>query len=352
MNTKWICFSILCLSALLHADEDNKPEQSSHAVQPYEPPAPVPPSNSPAAVAPAQSGPTPWLTGPLIAPVGSVVPYGDFLIESYVYCTTNTGTYNKHWNSVSAPRNFFSLNPQFLCFFGLTPWMDINIVPQFFYNTTSNQNSVNFGDLPIALDFQLLDPAATPYFPGIKFIVRETFPTGPFQRLNPGKLLTDQTGAGTFATTFDLVLYKVYHLSGNHFLSTTYSAAYTVNTPVHVHGFNTYGGGYGTNGRALPGNSFQGIISFEFTFNQNWVFAIDNVYTHTDETQFFGTVGTTSTGAAASVGSPSSEQISFAPAIEYNFSSHFGIEAGCWFTAWGRNSTEFRSGVINFAYTY
>jgi hypothetical protein len=80
-------------------------------------------------------------------------------------------------------------------------------------------------------------------------------------------------------------------LYDHHWLSTTFSAQYTVNTPVNVHGFNTYGGGFGTNGKALPGNSFQGIASFELTLNKNWVLALDNVYTHTDETQFFGIPG-------------------------------------------------------------
>lgn len=327
---KYNLIPLLTLTTFLIADGE----------QPYAPPEPpVPP-------------PTPWLTGPLIAPVGQVVPYGEFEIESYTYFTTNTGTYNKDWNSVSAKHNFFSLNQQVVCFFGLTSWMDINIVPQFFYNHTAGQNAVIFGDLQAAFDFQFLDPAATPYFPGIKFIVRETFPTGPFQRLNHNKLLTDQSGAGTFATTFDLVLYKVYHLWDHHFLSTTYSAAYTVNNPVHVHGFNTYGGGFGTQGRVLPGNILQAIVSFEFTLSQNWVFAIDNVYTHTNATHFYGVLGTTAEGVSASVGGPSSEQFSFAPAIEYNFSANLGIAAGCWFTAWGRNSTEFRSGVVNIDYTY
>ena len=166
---------------------------------------------------PLLNPPTPWLTGPLIAPSGTAIPYGHFEIEPYLYFTTNTGTYNSHWKSVSAEQNFFSFNPQFFFYFGLTPWMDINIIPQFFYNTTANQNSVNFGDLIVALDFQLLDPAYTPYFPGIKFTIRETFPTGPYQKLNPKKLLTDQTGAGTFGTNFNLVFYEVYHLGGHHF---------------------------------------------------------------------------------------------------------------------------------------
>lgn len=344
---KWKYYGLLGIflsSSFLYAADKKKPVKES-SVQPYMPPQP---QSQPSAA----SGPSPWLTGPLIAPIGAVVPYGDFEFETYVYCTTNTGTYNSHWDSVSAPRNFFSLNPQIQCFFGLTSWCDILIFPQFAYNTTSNQNSVHFSDLPVGFDFQLLDPAATPYFPGIKFTIKETFPTGKFQRLNPKKLLTDQTGSGAFATTFNLVLYKVYHLFDFNWLSTTYSAAYTMNSPVNVHGFNTYGGGFGTKGKVTPGNSFQGIVSFEFTLSQNWVLALDNVYVHTDATQFYGTPGTTSSGAVASVGGPSSEQISFAPAIEYNFSSHFGIIAGCWFFAWGRNSTEFRSGVINFDYTF
>lgn len=301
---------------------------------------------------PATTSVEPWLTGPLIAPIGTVVPYGDFIVRSYVFFTTSTGSYDKNWHTVSSSENFYTLNAQFQCFFGLTPWCDLNIIPQFFYNTTSNQHYFNSGDLTVGLDFQLMEADFTPYFPGIKFAVREVFPIGNFQRFSPRRLLTDQTGAGTFATQFDLVLYKVFHLYGLHWLSTTFSAQYTVNTPVNVHGFNSYGGGFGAKGKALPGNSFQGIVSFELTLNQNWVLALDNVYTQTNSTQFFGIPGIDFNGTFAGSGKPSSSNLSFAPAIEYNFSRNFGIIAGCWFSALGRNSTEFRSGVVNLEYTY
>lgn len=294
----------------------------------------------------------PWLTGPLIAPEGTAVPYGDFMIQSYVYCTVNTGAYDKNWHAISAENKFYSFNTQFLCYFGLTPWCDINIIPQFFYNTTSNRHYFSSGDLTIGLDFQLMAPDLTPYVPGIKLAIREVFPTGNFQFFHVRKWLTDQTGAGTFATQFNLVFYKIFHLYDLHWLSATVSAQYTVNTPVNVHGFNTYGGGFGTNGKALPGNSFQGIVSFEYTLNSNWVLALDHVYTHTDATEFFGMPGIALTGTVAAVGKRSSAQLSFAPAIEYNFSGHFGIIGGCWFSATGRNSAEFRSGVVNFNYVY
>jgi len=294
----------------------------------------------------------PLLTGPLIAPLGIAVPYGDFVIRSYLYCTADTGIYDGHWHSISANENFYSFNNQYQCFFGLTPWCDINITPQFFLNTTSNQYSLYPGDLTVGLDFQLMAADLTPYFPGIKFAVREVFPIGNFQQFSPRKRFTDQTGNGTFATQLDLVLYKIFPLQGPHWLSLTCSAQYTINTPVHVLGFNSYGGGFGTTGQVIPGNSFQGIVSFEATLSKHWALSLDNVYVHKNTSPFFGTPGITLDGTLAQVGSKSSDQFSLAPAIEYNFNHHFGIIAGCWFSALGRNSAEFRGGVVNFEYVY
>src|SRR5690606_31876422 len=87
-----------------------------------------------------------------------------------------TADYNENWQIVSR-EHFLSINPQLFCYFGLTPWCDINIVPQFFYQHTEDENSVQFGDLMVGLDFQLLPIDFTTYFPGIKFAIREVFPT-------------------------------------------------------------------------------------------------------------------------------------------------------------------------------
>ena len=293
-----------------------------------------------------------WFTGPLIAPYGTIVPLGSFKVRSYLYYMTNTGFYDKNWDSKSRGNNFYSLIAQFQCFLGLTPWCDLNIIPEVICSSTSGQYYCNSGDLKVGIDFQLMQENYTPYFPGIKFSVREIFPTGNFQRFSPRKENTDKTGEGTFRTELELILYKVFHLYGPHFLSLTASAGYTVNTAVNVHGFNAYGGGFGTCGKVLPGDQFQGILSFEITLNHNWALALDTVYKQQTRSQFFGTPGIYFNGKFAKVAPPSSEQVSFAPAIEYNFSKNFGIIAGCWFSATGRNSEEFRSGIINLQYTY
>lgn len=324
VEMRWLC-AILSLNLLLFAENGVD-----------KPPEPVP---------------FPFI-GSLLAPLSTVVPYGHFAILPYSYFTTYTGAFNSQWEKVERDHKFFTINPQLFLFFGITPWADINITPQFFTNRTWHEGSVQFGDLPVGLDFQMLSPTATPYFPGIKFRVQETFPTGKFDDLDPKKLLTDVGGAGTFATAFSLVFYKVFALPRCHWLSMNLSATYTANLPVDVHGFNVYGGGFGTKGKVLPGNIFQAIASFELSLSDHWAFAIDNVYTHIDNTTFCGDLGFDKIGAVAIVGLPSSEQISFAPAIEYAFNANFGIEAGYWFTAWGRNSNTFGSAAIELSYTY
>lgn len=294
---------------------------------------------------------SPWLTGSLIAPVGAVVPKGHFEIEPYLYFTTDTALYDKHWHAHSTP-NFYSISPQIYTLVGITEWMDIQVVPQMITNICQNQSSTYFADLPIGFDFQLFGTDASKWFPGIKLTLTEIFPTGKYQKMSPSKKRTDQSGQGSFATLIDVVFYKVYHIVRDHFLSTTLSFSNTFYAPVHVKGFNVYGGGYGTSGKAFPGRSFLGIFSFEYTLTQNWVFALDNVYTHVNRTRFSGKKGHTKSGTEASVGGPSSEQLSFAPAIEYNFNSNIGLIAGVWFTALGRNSTEFQSGIIALDFSY
>lgn len=308
----------------------------------------------PAALSPSSSQLTnaPWLTGPLIAPPGTVIQGGHFEIESYLYVIVNTGSYTKHWHVKKLPHHFVSINPQIFCLFGVTKWMDLQIIPQLFYNITQGKSSVHFGDLPVGVDFQLYSADAKGWFPGIKLTLRETFPIGKYQKLKPWRKGTDLSGQGSFQSTAALEFYKVYSLKRNHFLSTTLYFSYTYLAPVHVKGFNSYGGGYHTDGTVRPGGVLQGIISFEYTLSQNWAFSIDNVYIHTNNDHFSGHRGVVDSGNIAKVGSPSSEQISFAPGIEYNFSSGFGINAGAWVSAWGRNSPEFRSFVINFDYNY
>jgi len=300
----------------------------------------------------SNSSTLPWFTSPLIAPIGEVIPIGHYVIQPFFEFNSITGFYDKHWHNHSIP-NFFNHTTFVEIIVGLTKWMDVQINPALLYNHTQNQASWHFGDFPLTFDFQLLPVDKFKYFPGIMLGLTESFPTGKYQKLNPSKLATDVSGNGSFATTANLVFYKIYHLTGLHFLSMTASFGYTYYAPVHVRGFNFYGGGFGCAGKVYPGSSFGAIVSFELSLSRNWALALDNVYTHFNKTRFRGTPGQSAVPfVPAVVGKPSSEVLSFAPAIEYNFNENWGIIAGAWCSAAGRNSVVFRNALISLIYQY
>jgi len=313
-----------------------------------------------------QGGPSPWFTGPLLAPSGHAITSGHFNIEPYLYWTTTNGQYDANGKAQSIAHHFYNLLFQLPIQIGTTPWMDIQLLPQVSYKQTQSQHAIRFGDFPIRFDIQLLlDNSYVSWYPAIKLFISETLPTGKYQKLNPQKLGTDISGAGSFSTAAGLVLSKLFRLSGIHFLALRLELGYGYSAPVHVKGFNAYGGGYGTKGVVFPGNNPFAILGLELSLTQRWVFAMDIYDTYTNKTRFKGQtgylapeIGTILNAASpnqilfmpAAMKSPSSNQLSLAPALEYNWSPNLGIIGGVWFTVAGRNASRFISGVIAFNY--
>lgn len=291
----------------------------------------------------------PWFTGPLIAPIGTVIPVGHYVIEPLLTIGAITGVYNSHWSPVSKP-NLFNTILQIETTIGLTQFMDIQIIPEVLYNSSRGHSATLFGDLPVTLDFQLVGYDKSKWFPAVKLAITETFPTGKYKKLNAHKNNTDISGLGSFSTAPIIVLYKIYQVAKEHFLSVTASFQYTYYAPVHVKGPSVYNGNTKTHGKVYPGNLSTAIFSFEYTLTQNWVLSLDNVYNHEDKDRFRGNPGNGK--KATRVGRPSSEQLSFAPAIEYNFNEYSGLIAGVWFTAVGRNAQKFCNGIVGYYYYF
>lgn len=290
---------------------------------------------------------SPWLTGPLLTPSAHSVPGGFINIEPYLFVTDTFGAYNSHWKSHSLANKNISGNVQLSLQIGLTERWDCQLTPQGFYTHVEHAGTaVRFGDLPAGVDFQILKDRPDRWYPAIKLALKELFPTGKFQRLNPHKDGADISGGGSYATTVGLVFGKLYHFKDVYFLNSRLAVGYTVPSAVRVHGFNAYGGGFGTNGKVYPGNIFNAIIGLEFTLSRNWAFALDILEVYGNRTRFSGKKGHTAPGIKAAVGGPSFNQLSLAPAIEYNFNEALGIIAGPWFSVAGRNTAEFVSGVF------
>lgn len=300
----------------------------------------------------------PWFTGTLLCPSGYVVPKGYMNIEPYVFFTDTFGHYNGHWKPKSMPR-FWSVNPYFPMWIGLTEKLDLQTSPQFYWNETQGHSATRFGDWPVTLNIQLIEEKEKKWWPAMKLVLREVFPTGKYQKLNPKKLGTDATGYGAFTTSVGLAFSKLFHFQKAHYLNTRCFINYSIPSRVHVKGFNTYGGGFGTNGYVYPGYFITAIAGAEYSLTQNWVLAIDIFNIYTNKTRFKGVKGTGgsagnplegfqtgTTSGTAIIGAPSSDTLSLAPAIEYNFSEWTGIIGGCWFSIAGRNTGQFVGGVL------
>lgn len=332
---KRVIFSLFLFSAVLHAQEVESPQQIQTELNKAENDFEI-----------AQKMFIPWYTGPLITSSASNAAPGHVNIQGYLYFTINHAQFNKHRRSVSTP-NTYILNPLFVFQTGITNWLDVTVVPQGFFKWKEGHFADNWGDTSLSFGFQALKE--TPYAPAIRFVLSETFPTGKYQHLNFKKEGIDSTGAGAYQTSFGVNISKIFWWIPLHPVALRMATNYVVpDHRVHVHRFNAYGGGFHTNGKVRVGNTFNADIGVEISITQKWVFATDFVYTYSNKSSFSGTPGVTITGDIAANGAPSSDQISIAPAIEYNVSSTGGFIGGIWFSPTGRNSPNFVSIVLSY----
>jgi hypothetical protein len=314
-----LLFSLLCLSGTLFADPTARIKEGNE--------------------------PEPWLIGPLLTPSGHVIPNGHYNIEPYEFYTTNFGLYNKHWIAHDIPNNFTIANTQVVVQMGMPSDWDFTFTPSWSWNHIDGASHWVLNDLDFGFDYQLLYDKKERWWPAIKLQLRANAPLGRYQKLNPKYRRTDAGGAGSWFPGFGIVMSDRYWLGGYRFFVPRFSIEYTLSTPVHVKNFNVYGGGHHTRGKVYPGHNLSALFGFELSFTQRFAIAGDILYSHFNKTRFKGHKGAT-LGIPNPIGLPSIESLSFAPAIEYDWSANYGIIAGVWFSATGRNAPEFASAVI------
>lgn len=286
----------------------------------------------------------PWYTGPLLAPSAHIIPPGYFNIQPYLFMTKNYARFNESGHAHHIP-HLNQLNPVFLFQFGILKWMDGIISAQGLRNKQGGHSDMNWGDSTASLGFGLLSETA--YRPAVLISVKENLPTGKYQHLNPNKGGVDATGSGAYQTTLGLNISKVVWWLTTHPMAIRFAQSWGIPAMVHVKGYNAYGGGKGTHGKVRLGNSYSADLGYEFSFTQRWVLALDVVYNYAQKIKFSG-----HKGADETVGGPFSDQLSLAPALEYNVNENLGFLGGVWFTVWGRNSLDFVSGVLSFTYSF
>lgn len=285
----------------------------------------------------------PWFTGPLLTPTTNVVPKGHYNIQPYLFFTNTYGNYNADWENRSVTHLFtgsFVLDIHF----GLSKICDFQFTPLVLYKHREDIHTWAIGDIPISLGFQLYK--AVPAGPTIKLRLLASLPTGKYQDLSMDKHGLDAGGLGGYFPGIALVIGRTFQMGCSQFLATRLSLRYHFPTPVHVKGLNSYGGLPHTRGKVFPGQFFISLLGLEWSFTQHFVLACDLEYTHINKTRFKRDKDYLHDFPHL-INTVAKEQISIAPAIEYNFNQRLGIIAGCWFTIAGRNTPAFVSGIVS-----
>jgi len=292
--------------------------------------------------------PGPFFTGPLLTPAPDVVKVGHYNFQTYFFANTFIGNYSGSGHFISA-QNTQTINALEYLQVGLTSFMDTILAPQVVTKMSGDQSTTNIGDLTWTVDFQLYEQRGGSW-PTISLSLEESFPISKYQKLDPKKNGTDGIGSGSFVSNIGFNIGGISQFTKINYLSTRFSVNYTIPSPVSVKGFNSYGGGFGTNGKVYPGNSWNVFLGFEYTIDLHWVLACDLAYSKFAKTKFSGTVGTTSTGSAATMTAKGGDNWSLAPAIEYNWNASWGLIAGAWVSFAGKHSQAFANGIISLNY--
>lgn len=286
----------------------------------------------------------PLFTGTLLSTRGLTLEQGHVVVEPYIYSTEFGGLYNNNWRIQSAAASRTNIQQTYVIY-GLTSRIDVEIAPQWVGNHAENESSFGFGDFPLQVGFQALRQRADSWMPDVRIWIQETFPTGTYTDLSPTKTGLTGSGGGSFATTFGIGAQKIFPLAGDHVLRARLNASYGFYSPVTVQGFNSYGGGFGTQGRVHPGSVTTLTVAGEYTLTRHLVLALDVSFQFANATRFSGNPGIAVSGDPATVGKGYSELFTVAPAVEYIWNTHVGVIAGPWFSLTGENASAFFGGV-------
>ncbi len=260
-----------------------------------------------------------WWTGPMLAASPATLPRGHILIEPYFYDVI--GAHSNGFGSLT------------YALYGLTNELTIGTIPTGGFNKVSNglsSSSVQPGDIPLQGQYSLTQFHVGSWVPATAFNVQESFPIGKYDRL--GDRPSNGFGSGAHMTTLGIYSQKFFWLPNHRILRMRFNISEALSSNVNIEGVSVYGTTAGFSGHAKPGNSFLADPAWEYSLTRNWVLALDTTYRHNSNTNVVGynisTTNSTQTSSSVKFNLGSSEVFSFAPAVEYNWSSNFGILLG------------------------
>jgi len=250
----------------------------------------------------------------MLAPAAGTLPQGHFLVEPYLYdaLSPHSHTYG----------SLTYIN------YGLFDRFTIGLTPTFAHSQPDQgpaSNGVKLGDWQALAQYRLTQFDEASGIPTLSAVVRETFPTGQYDRL--GDNPSNGIGSGAYTTSFGM-FGQTYFWLGGRILRTRLDLLESISSSVALSDVSVCGTGQGFRGTANPGSSFYADLAFEYSMTREWVLAFDATYSTNGVTKVTGTTDFT-------IGS--SRPLGFAPGLEYNWRPDMGLLVAARFIPAGRN---------------
>ncbi|MGN8159335.1 transporter [Salinisphaera sp. RV14] len=278
-------------------------------------------------------------TGPLAAPNATSLPQGHWDIEPYVLDSIQHGHYDNNWHSRNTP-NVHALRSVSLLEYGLTNRLLVAVLPEFGYNVVehgADSQGIRLGDTKLRFQYMLHAFHEGSWLPTTALAFSEVFPTGKYDGL--GDHPANGLGSGLLTSTLGLFTQDYFWMPNGRILRSRLDLTYTIpDDNASVNGVSVYGTGRGFNGTVDAGNTFSADLAFEYSMTRHWAPAVDVIYSHSGGDSVRGVQASNGLVTSVNTNANASEAVDVAPAIEYNWNSHYGVIVGADVVVAGRNT--------------
>jgi hypothetical protein len=257
-------------------------------------------------------------TGPLLASTAETLPQGHFYTEPYFFDSISGG---KHHPGSSGYYQY-----------GLAKDFTVGFQPNFAIGTESPNRTPTIGDFKLLSQLRLTRFTPEHRVPSVAVVLQEVIPTGKFDHLRP---LQAGHGSGSFATEVGVNVQYYFLLKNDRLLRARFNFLQRFWHGGNVEDRSVFGTAPGFRGHARPGNITTYIGAVEYSVTRELVLAFDVTREADARTKVRGRY---EDGPLIEQDSPSSHYVSFAPAVEYNWSDSTGAIFGVWVIPKGHNT--------------
>ena len=298
----------------------------------------------------SNTGIDPYYTGSLLSPSPAVPRAGLLAFEPYVIYSRSPEKYGLRGGLGSVANPGSSLGTFTLIKYGITDRLTVAVFPQtaINYDARGFDSGSRIGDLPIELEYRIVDQDKVTGKPSITFNAGVQAPVGRYDLLPNA---SDGQGVGTYRARAGVTLQSLIFGQSLHPIRLrAYAATLVPLSTTDVHGISTFGStdtsfaGVGRSGLTVTGGG-----SVEYSVNQRLVLAFDLFYTSSQSNHLYGT---TAGAVFSSSRSGFSDTLQIAPQIEYSLGPRFGVVAGVALSVEGHNTSQVIQPQIAFNYVF